>query len=425
LRCLIEKLAPTGEGVVRTTEGVGLVSGALPGEDVEVEVLRVSRKIWRGRVSAVHSASPARLTRGHADGCPACDWAHFEVAAAREAKRELFLETMSRIGKLQASEFGSLTVEPSASGYRLRSRFHSERRPGGEIAVGAFAPKTHRVESLDGCLAIGEQMRSLLPRLAAALAESLEDAPEIATVETLDGEHRLVRASLAASEPHEAAARGKRLSESLGSLFDGGLVRDDAGRVVSSWGEQRLWIAPAGRELPAAPDAFFQANRFLVGPLAEYVRDAAAAVPASDALDLFGGLGLFAGALLDAGHSVVSVESDPEAAAGARLARERWRARDRWEIHRGDVLHFAAGPGREAVIVADPPRGGLGLPLARALAARAGRRMIYVSCDPATLARDLAAITSEGWTIAAARLFDLFALTHRVEAVVVLDRTSR
>ena len=426
MRALIEKLAPTGEGVVRTTEGVGLVSGALPGEDVEAEVLRVSRKIWRGRVSAVHTASPARRTSGHADGCPACDWAHFDAAAARDAKRELFLETMSRIGKIPASEFGELSIEPSPAGYRLRSRFHAERRGAGETAVGAFAPRTHRVESLAGCLALAESMRKLLPRLGAALAESGEDVPELAVVESLDGERRLVRASLAGSTAGDPAARAERLSLAIGSLFDGGLVRDDAGRVVTSWGEQRLWIAPAGRELPAAPDAFFQANRFLVGPLANHVRDAAAGVPAADALDLFGGLGLFAGALLDAGHSVVSVESDREAAAGARLARERWRARGRWEIERSDVLQFAARPGREAVIVADPPRGGLGLPLARALAARAARRIIYVSCDPATLARDLAAIRAEGgWTIADARLFDLFALTHRVESVVVLDRTSR
>jgi tRNA/tmRNA/rRNA uracil-C5-methylase (TrmA/RlmC/RlmD family) len=431
LRAVIEKLAPTGEGVVRTREGVGLVSGALPGEDVEAEVLRISRKIWRGRVAEIHAASPARRSGGHAGGCPACDWAHFDLSAARDAKRDLFLETMSRIGKLPAGDFGALSVEPSPNGYRLRSRFHAERRGSGEVVVGGFAPRTHRVEPLADCLALGAQARALLPRFERALAKSGEDAPEIATVESLDGKRRLLtatlsEATLSASSRGEASERGKRLSTAIAPLCDGCVIRDASGRVVSSWGEQRLWISPAGRELPATADAFFQANRFLVRPLAEYVRDAAAEVPASDALDLFGGVGLFAGSLLDAGHSVVSVESDRGAAAGARLARDRWHARERWGIERGNALGFAAAdPGREAVIVADPPRGGLGLSLARALAGRAGRRIIYVSCDPATLARDLAAITAEGWTIAAARLFDLFPLTHRVEAVVVLDRSRR
>jgi tRNA/tmRNA/rRNA uracil-C5-methylase (TrmA/RlmC/RlmD family) len=400
---------------------VGLVAGALPGEDVDVEVLRVSRKIWRGRVTAIHSASPHRRTGGHAEGCPACDWAHFDLSAARDAKRELFLETMSRIGKLPAERFGGLPIEPSPAGYRLRSRFHVERRERGEVAVGGFAPGTHRVERLDGCLALDEEMRALLPRLEEALRDCDEDAVEIATLESLDGDRRLARATIA------SGSRGDRLSSALAPLFEGLVVQDESGRVLGSRGEQRLWISPAGRELPASADAFFQANRFLVGPLAEHVRQAAAEVPPSHALDLFGGLGLFAGSLLDAGHSVTSVESEREAAAGARLARDRWKAGKHWRIERGDVLGFAStDPGREAVVVVDPPRGGLGIPLARALAHRATRRIVYVSCGPATLARDLAVMTVEagGWEISSARLFDLFALTHRVEAVVVLDRAA-
>ena len=74
--------------------------------------------------------------------------------------------------------------------------------------------------------------------------------------------------------------------------------------------------------------------------------------------------------------------------------------------------------------MADPPRAGLGLKLAAELAARAGRRFIYVSCDPATLARDLPAILREGFSVTSARLYDLFAFTHRVEAMIVLDRTK-
>jgi len=420
---IIEKLAPTGEGIVRTTEGVGLIAGALPGEDVDVEVLRVSRKIWRGRVVEIQSASPHRRTGGHAEGCPACDWAHFDLSAARAAKRELFLESMSRIGKLPPERFGPLPIEASPAGYRLRSRFHVERRERGEVAVGGFAPGTHRVERLDGCLALGEGARALLPRLEEALRDCDEDAAEIATVETLGGDRRLARATISPA----SGGRGDRLSSALAPLFEGVAVQDESGRVLASAGEQRLWISPAGRELPASADAFFQANRFLVGPLAEHVRQTAADVTPSHALDLFGGLGLFAGSLLDAGHSVTSVESDREAAAGARLARDRWKAGKQWRIERADVLGFAStDAGREAVVVVDPPRGGLGIPLARALAHRAKRRIVYVSCDPATLARDLAVMTVEaaGWEISSARLFDLFALTHRVEAVVVLDRAA-
>ena len=423
VRARVEKLAPTGEGVVRTREGVGLVAGALPGEDVEAEVLRVSRKIWHGRAVAVASPAASRLSGGHADGCSACDWAHFEPAAAREAKRALFLETMSRIGRLPAEAFGELPIEPSDDGYRLRSRLHAARR-GGRLVVGAFAPRSHSVEPLDACIALAPGTRALLNRLADAVEASGEEPAEIAMMESLDAGRRIARLNLAAPAG-EGDAAARRLGRSVASLFDGVRVCAPSGRVAYSEGEDRLWLSPAGRDLPATADAFFQSNRFLVGPLAAHVREAASQVAAAEALDLFGGVGLFAGALLDAGHAVTSVESHSEAADGARLARARWNAGGRWRIERAAALDFAlSDPGREDVIVVDPPRGGLGLPLARALAARgaSGGRLIYVSCDPATLARDLAAIVPLGWEIRGARLFDLFALTHRVEAVVVLDR---
>lgn len=413
-RASIEKLAPTGEGLVRTREGVGLVQGALPGEEVELEVVRVSRKIWRGRTVAVWTPSIDRRSGGHADGCPACDWAHFDLGAARAAKRDLFLETMARIGRLPPSLFGPLPIVASPPGYRLRSRFHVESREG-RIEVGAFAPRTHRVERLDGCLALTESGRALLPSLRHALNPE-EGVSEIATVESLDGSRRLARVTA------EHGASGVP-SAALARLFDGVLVVDAAGRRLESTGDERLWLSPAGRDLPATPDSFFQSNRFLVGALTDQVRAAAGAVEASNALDAFGGVGLFAGALLDAGHAVTSVESHTASAAEAELARDRWRANARWRIERAAVLDFAsADPGREAVIVVDPPRGGLGLALAGVLAERGRRRFIYVSCDSATLARDLAVIVAGGWGVSEARLYDMFALTHRVEAVVVLDR---
>ncbi len=416
MRAVVEKLAPTGEGVVRTNEGVGLVEGALPGEDVEIEIVRTSRKIWRGRALAVHRPSPDRRTGGHADGCPACDWAHFEPAAARAAKRDLFLESMARIGKIPAEAFGLLPVESSPPGYRLRSRFHAERRED-SIVVGGFAPGTHRVETLERCEALSPSQRNLLPRLSEVLAP-FEPPLEIATLESLDAGRRLARV-IAAGDARGAPA----MARALAPLFDGVRIVDSRGSLRHRMGQTRLWISVDGFEVPASPDTFFQANRFLVQPLAAHVRELGSAVPPARALDAFGGSGFFAGGLLTAGHEVTSVEGQPEAVREARLARERSSHRDRWRIEQASVADFIRSDSRrEEIVVVDPPRAGLGVPLARALAARARRRLVYVSCDSATLARDLAAMLPEGWEIVSARLFDLFAFTHRVEAVVALDR---
>ncbi len=103
--------------------------------------------------------------------------------------------------------------------------------------------------------------------------------------------------------------------------------------------------------------------------------------------------------------------------------RRAWAATDSWRIAASSVdRYLSASKDAFDLVVADPPRAGLGLRLAAELAGRAGRRLIYVSCDPATLARDLAVILREGFEVASARGYDLFAFTHRVEAMIVLDR---
>src|SRR6185503_9384426 len=117
----------------------------------------------------------------------------------------------------------------------------------------------------------------------------------------------------------------------------------------------------------------------------------------------------------------VTVESNHAAVEQAAAAKKRWHAGD-WAIHHGEALAFLERTkGRSDVTVVDPPRAGVGLPLARALASRAGRLLVYVSCEPATLARDLAAFLAEGLHIRSARLYDLYPLTHRVEAIVALS----
>jgi tRNA/tmRNA/rRNA uracil-C5-methylase (TrmA/RlmC/RlmD family) len=414
----IVNLAPTGEGVAKTPEGVGFVAGALPGEQVEAEVLEVRKRFWKGRAVSIAARSPLRRSGAHADGCAGCDWSYFDVDAARQAKRELFLETMARIGGLPASPFGDLPIEPSPLAYRLRSRFHCSGRGEG-ARVGYFAPRTHRVESAGDCEALSESLRGLLPQLAEAAASAGASVAEIATVEDLSGSRRLARATL----PGESDRRNANaVLDALSGLFDGVAVASVEGPILAARGERRLWLPAAGREFPLTAATFFQVNRHLLSSLYGEIAREAASAGTGRALDLFGGVGFFAGALLDAGHEVVSVEANHAAVEQAAAARKRWRAREAvWRIEHAEALAFL-DRNRETfeLAVADPPRAGLGLPLCRALAGRVGR-LLYVSCEPATLARDLEALVVAGLHIRSGKLYDLFPLTHRVEAVVALS----
>ena len=410
-------LAPTGEGVSKTSDGVGFVAGALPGEDVDAEVLEVKKKFWKGRAVLVRDPSPLRRSGPHAEGCAGCDWSHYDPAAALASKRALFLETMERIGGVPGSAFGDLPIEESALAYRLRNRFHVSGR-GDAARIGYFAPGTHDVAPAENCEALSEPMRGLLPKLESAVARSGAAVLEIATVEGLDARQRLARATLPAGARRQDA---NALLDALFDLFDGVAVADAEGDVLARGGERRLWILVGGREHPVTAATFFQSNRHLLGSLQGGVAREAALTGPGRALDLFGGVGFFAGALLEAGHAVVTVEANHAAVEQAEAAKKRWRA-DGWQIVHADALAFL-DRNREQfdVTVADPPRAGLGAALARALARRAGESLLYVSCEPATLARDLAVLLAEGLPIRAARLYDLYPLTHRVEAVVTLS----
>ena len=419
-RVAIETLAPTGEGISRTSDGVGFIAGALPGEEVEAEVAEVRKRFWKGRAAAILARSPLRLSGAHAEGCAGCDWSYLDLAAARDWKRALFLDTMQRIGDLPAAPFGDLPVAASGAGYRLRSRFHASGR-GGSAVLGFHAPRTHRIERADGCEALSPQMRARLRRMQEAVAASGARLREIAAIESIDAAHGLARATL------EEGADRREAGELLGALeplWDGVVVVDASGAVVARSGAARLAIQVGGREFRLMAGTFFQGNRHLVAALADEVRLEAGRIPPGRALDAFGGIGLFAGALADAGHAAVTVESDGGAVELALESRKRW-AEAGWEIVRSSVLAFVAGGSeRFDVVVVDPPRAGLGLKLCRELPRRVGRVLIYVSCEPATLARDIAALRSGGLEVRRARLFDLFPFTHRVEAVVTLERAA-
>ena len=301
------------------------------------------------------------------------------------AKRGLFLETMQRIGKLPAETFGDLPIVPSELAYRIRNRFHVEGR-GANLVVGQFAGRSHRVLPVSACRAI--------------------------TPQTYSGE----------ISRRQIATEGEAVGKALTSFFEGVKVVDREGRAVFQAGEARLPLEVGGRPFLVSVDSFFQSNRHLAGALLADVGQASGTRP-GDALDAFGGVGFFAAALLDAGHSVTSVEGNPAAARDAAKTRQRWEDADRWRIVPSSVAGFLSSSSRRFdLVVVDPPRAGLAR-LALPIGERARRRLVYVSCDPATLARDLAELLSI-FEVADARLYDLFPLTHRLESVVTLVRRA-
>jgi 23S rRNA (uracil1939-C5)-methyltransferase len=311
-------------------------------------------------------------------------------------------------------------VSPSGAGYRLRTRLHVAGR-GRDARVGYFAPRSHRVVDASACEAIAAPTREAsLSAIREAIAGAGTRAFEAAILEDIAGRRRLLRVTAAAS-PGETAELTQRLED----RFDGVRIRSPDGPILRDGGAERLDIDIGHRRLLVSVDSFFQGNRHLVSELVFDVEREARRVRAGEALDAFGGTGLFAGALLSAGHRVTSVELDLGAIADARETRETWPDRDRWGIEAASIADFLRADEREFdLVVVDPPRTGLGAELAAELARRTRRLLLYVSCDPATLARDLDAIRAARFEIRSTRLYDLFAFTHRIEAFVALERLA-
>jgi tRNA/tmRNA/rRNA uracil-C5-methylase (TrmA/RlmC/RlmD family) len=397
------------------------VAGGLPGEEVDAGVEEVRKNFWRGRTIEVLEASADR-TLAPSEACPGCDWDHYEPGAALAAKRSLFLETMQRIGRIPPETFGDLPIAGSPLAYRIRSRFHASGR-GDALVLGQFAPRSHRIEPVAACRALTPQAAAQLPRLRDALASSGAGVTELATIENPAGDRRLARAVLAESGKRQSRAEAQAVIAALAPSFTGVRVVDKDGRTLAEAGEPRLEIEVAGRPFLVSADTFFQGNRHLAGALSDDVARASGGPPGV-ALDAFGGVGFFAGSLLDAGHSVTSVEGSAPAARDAARTRPRWEDADQWRIVPSSVEDFLSSSTRRFdVVVADPPRAGLA-GLTVPLGDRARRTFIAISCEPATLARDLPHLMNGGFEISSARLYDLFPLTHRVEAIVTLSRRA-
>ncbi len=264
VRLEIERLAPTGEGVARLSGKAVFVEGSLPGERVEAEVFAERSRFARARTLSVERASPDRRPTGaHSDRCGGTDWAHFDPAAARAAKRSLFLETMARIGGVAAADFGPLPISESPLEYRLRNQFHLQGR-----VAGFFERHSHRIVPIDGCEIVSAPAREVLGELARNNDAADDLVETIETVETVE------------TGPGYRIALWNRTRE----------VPVGPNRAVE--------IRSAPASFSVSPRAFFQVNRFLFPRLFEEVRDRARALGGATALDAYSGVGFFTRALV-------------------------------------------------------------------------------------------------------------------------------
>lgn len=359
----IGPVAAGGHWVGRHEGRVVFVRHALEGELADVRLTGVAARHAFADAQTIADHSPHRVTPPCpvAAVCGGCDTQHVEAGYQREVKRQVVAEQMRGIAGLEWRG----TVEqvlPAPLGWRRRMRY---RRAG--ATWGLRAKASHEVVALprEGCLIATP---GLARPDAVVLGETLLGA------DTADG--------VVWAEPGSDA-----------------VVRERA----------------LGREWRVRSDGFWQVHPQAPEVLAAAVMDGLAPASGERALDLYCGVGLFAGALVDAGVRVTGVEGGRDAVALARLNVPQAR------FHAGSVDRVLRRlRGGVDLVVLDPPRAGAGRAVMAGILRRGPRAVAYVSCDPATLARDLATASAQGYRVDSLRAFDLFPMTAHVECVAIL-----
>lgn len=416
----IEKGVFRGRGLARVAGRVVFVARAHPGDRVRARVSELHAGWAEATLVEVLSPSPDRRPSPcpYVPRCGGCAYQDYQPAAELALKQAVLRESLARAG---AAWDGPLVVHASPeTGWRMRASLHFAQADGG-LRLGLRQEGSRRVVDVESCLQLSEPMNRAARALHGALAARPALAGRVHGLELLESpDGRTLLATLQTALASRAALQLAELAAGVPGLAGFG-VRTRAGSLDWLAGAPFVELGLLGLRLRVHAASFLQANRFLLEPLARTVVEL---VPAGDTrvLDLYAGVGLFALPLAARdGAETIAVEQSPFAAEDARASGRRAGLRC-LSVREADVLQalarLPAGDGER--IVLDPPRTGLGRGVVEALAARRPQLIVYVSCDPPTLGRDLALFGARGYRPDVVHLFDQFPDTFHVEAVVRL-----
>jgi 23S rRNA (uracil1939-C5)-methyltransferase len=394
----IEKWVYGGAGLGRVDAQVALVPYVLPGEEIQVETVRRRAQILEARATEwivrsehrIDAACPV-FTR-----CGGCQYQMAPYAFQVERKVEILQEMFRRVGRF-TPECAVEVISGEPWGYRNRAQFHIHGHN-----FGFNAPASDKVVDVDQCPILSPELNAALKKLR-ALRRDRNFPRFLRQVELFsNGDKTLF--NVIATDGDRGVARG--FFEWLETHIPGA-------------SEGQLDYPAAGFNYRVSFKSFFQVNRFLIDALVQRALD----IPTpKTALDLYSGVGLFSLPLAKRGAEVTAVESD---SSGSRDALENsQRAKLAVAAHRMQAEQYLEGITKSPeYVLADPPRSGLGRPVTEHLVRLKPARMTMVSCDPSTLARDMAAMLAAGYRVERVTLIDLFPQTSHIETIAQLVRS--
>jgi tRNA/tmRNA/rRNA uracil-C5-methylase (TrmA/RlmC/RlmD family) len=384
----IEKVAHGGHFIARHEGAVIFVRHAIPGENCTIQITSIGKSFNRADVVSVETPSEFRVVApcsfAHRNGCGGCDFQHISVDHQRTLKSDVITEQFARIAKIQLQ----IEVEEVDASTHWRTRAIATTDRNGKL--GFFKSRSHSIAPVTDCLICVEGMN-----FSEIASRDLKGDVRVEISSSNTGERSI---ALAPTRGEEKA----RLTEGPAVLHENVL----------------------GRTLEVSQESFWQSHKKAPEVLTQAVLEYAQLQIGEHVLDLYGGVGLFSAAIVDAVGPIGHVDLIEGSKVATADATRNFAAYSNITIATGDVAKLLPRISAADVVVLDPPRDGAGKEALAQIARLAPRAIVYVACDPAALARDTAYLADHSYSLVKVRAFDLFPMTHHIECVALYERAE-
>ncbi len=428
LELRIEKLVTGGQGLGKVEGQAVFVPMTAVGDLVEAKIIRKRKGFIQAEIKNLLEDGPGRQEAPckYYGQCGGCDFQHLDGPTQRQAKTDIILDCFSRLGKVDVGEMLTGPAAPAKEmGYRNRIRLYSNNIG----HYGMMRKGTNDVVALEGCPIMPDVFNEhvmdwvrFLPPVEQVVIRMDEEDRWLASIYGPPARMKVMKKMLKGLDTNTPPAEG-----CVGVLYNN----------LPLWGRDYLIHSVAGHKFKVSAQSFFQGNNLVTEEAIETIRQWLNELKDNNNLgpllgDLFCGAGLFSLALADMFEKVIAIDSDAYAMRDAanNVARSEV-ARDKVSLHKGELgWVFAKGllaekdEWAESCCLVDPPRTGLGKDGVKALLKLKPRHIFYMSCDPATLARDVAVLREDGYELRKLKALEMFPQTAHIETLGLLTLVS-
>lgn len=396
-----------GDALGRLPDGRAVfVPGAIPGERVRLRLVESRQRFAKAQLLEVLEAAPERIDPPHPD-CPGCHYQHMTYAAQLRAKTAIVRDQFQRIAGVQQPPVAGIIPSPLEWRYRNTAQFHITE--GGQ--PGFQEQGSNRVVPIEDCALCVDPINETLPLL------EFEEVPAgVERIQLRAGAEDQVMLIFESQVP-EPPELTVDLPVSVVHL----VTADDGSTYpVVMAGDDALIMEAAGRAFRVSAGSFFQVNIPQAEAVLRYLLDTLPLRPDASVLELYAGVGLFSAFLAPRAAHLAAVESSGPAVEDFAANLDEF---DNVALYTGTAeLILPELDLQPDLVLLDPPRAGLGLPVLDALIRMAPQHLAYVSCDPATLARDARRLLGAGYRLDSVQPFDMFPQTYHIETVSLFSR---